>query len=1340
MKLLQGLVVLALFGLASFALAYVRPGATGARRVYTTLGEVQAVHATVRAGGVAVRGIRRFGEGEALETSADGRGRARLDDGTSLVIDRETRLTPTASGVTLEKGRVFVQGAPGARTVVRAGGAAATVATSTVAVDRTADGASFYCASGEVVLTALGRETRVRSGETAHVTASDVVVAPEKAFNDWTSGMAHPWSAWGKPRAAIGELWGRHPDAPDGPESPLALRNHEVSVKIVGEVATTETRTTYFNAGSRPVVGDFRMALPPGAIVSGFGLGTADTGSVAGGEVRLASDSEGDEHAAKLEWAGEGWVRGTTGTIAPGETSTVVVSYVEWLSPDGGRLTYRYPMLAEGTPPVIGEFHARIEADAVNATAVGIGAGGIADGGAIEVRRADFRPTADLVVDFELRPGAFRGPRAYVVPAPPEDPAGPFVLIRSELSPGEAPKGVTLALLVDTSRSIDETLLDAERALCKALLAGLGPEDRVVVLASDETTRPVGPKTVGPVDDARRDAIARALDELRPGGATDLGASLELAADALPPDDPSATVLYLGDGWPTLGDDDVDAIRTRLSRRKGGVPRLGAVAVGASSNRFGLAALVRGGGPVFGIDDRADAAEVAVHLLAEALKPSLAGVEVDLGPQVERVYPRAGRALRLGDTMTTTGRLRGLMPDAITVRYRSGADEKREVLPLTRLVPVDRDDVRRRWSVARVDELMLRGGGREGVVDAALKNSLLTPWTGWTVGVGAALPYRATPLFARVLDAGLDGNLAVFSARFATPPSRPGTLSPPSDEAWPKAGTKAEGSMAQAVLASARRALDDAAGSVRQCQDSRAALRPGVGGAVAVSLKLGGDGRVHETTARGGSDGGTDDPALDRCVELVVQNVTFFASGLPGLALTYEFHLPPARDAASRSCSGTASLPSAMRRGVWFERLHRAESSLNPLGTHGEQAYVSAKARCEMPSWADRRTFLELLLDRTSDGRSRVDLARLLERGGDADAAALVRRETVRRAQSPEELLAIREALRSDEPDVGLPFVNEYAKAATDGARLTVVQTYLRLSPHDPRLRRRQLALFEALHRVDDLVADSSQVRQDPFLNAALLADDASALRRAGREEEGLRAFGELVERAPNVPFARAFLGDRLLDEGLYDKATVAYDALLRLVPEDPSATFRLALAHAGAGRLDVASRMLARVAQTGGRTSDPALEELASFMTAVLLAEARAKHPPAADEERLARRALETPLPDLAAIVLVRAPTWVPGLRATMLRDKVRGAETVAPLHVPSLGIAGMRIERGEGPLRVRLGRQADLEPSRPATARAYALVLDGGRDNPRLVTKDVVLPTDGSDVDIAWDGASWR
>ncbi len=163
-------------------------------------------------------------------------------------------------------------------------------------------------------------------------------------------------------------------------------------------------------------------------------------------------------------------------------------------------------------------------------------------------------------------------------------------------------------------------------------------------------------------------------------------------------------------------------------------------------------------------------------------------------------------------------------------------------------------------------------------------------------------------------------------------------------------------------------------------------------------------------------------------------------------------------------------------------------------------------------------------------------------------------------------------------------FRKRYAAAPDDAARLAVVRRFLGLAPHDARLRRRVLALLEALGMKQALADEVRRVRRDPFADAGLLADGAAALRRLGDEAEARRAFGELAERAPGDPWARAFLGDRLRNEGWFDDAAQAYAVLDQLVPDDPAAILRLALAHAGAGRLDLAVRLLARVAQTGGR------------------------------------------------------------------------------------------------------------------------------------------------------------
>src|SRR5206468_7850521 len=132
-------------------------------------------------------------------------------------------------------------------------------------------------------------------------------------------------------------------------------------------------------------------------------------------------------------------------------------------------------------------------------------------------------------------------------------------------------------------------------------------------------------------------------------------------------------------------------------------------------------------------------------------------------------------------------------------------------------------------------------------------------------------------------------------------------------------------------------------------------------------------------------------------------------------------------------------------------------------------------------------------------------------------------------------------------------FRKQYAAAKDDAGRLAVVRRFLAIAPHDARLHRRLFALLEALGQKQPLAEEVRRLRRDPFADAGLLADGASALRRIGDEAEARRAFGELAERAPGDPWARAFLGDRLRNEGWFDDAAQAYAVLEQLMPGDPA-------------------------------------------------------------------------------------------------------------------------------------------------------------------------------------------
>jgi Flp pilus assembly protein TadD len=535
-----------------------------------------------------------------------------------------------------------------------------------------------------------------------------------------------------------------------------------------------------------------------------------------------------------------------------------------------------------------------------------------------------------------------------------------------------------------------------------------------------------------------------------------------------------------------------------------------------------------------------------------------------------------------------------------------------------------------------------------------------------------------------------------------------------------------------AVAEAAARVIDEAAAAVRSCKDSRAALRPELAGNLDVLLDLDGDGHASGVKVKGSS--GVDDDALDRCVEVVVAGLAYPQSGLKvKVTVRRSIDLPPPRATRGRKCSATSTLPMPLRRGVWRERLDHAAP---------QTVYLEAKQSCELPSWTDRRALLELIMLQHESGISRVSIARELDRAGDADAATLLRRESVRRAKSPEELRAIARALLGDERYPAGIFRKRYGAAPDDPARLALVRRFLAMAPHDARLRRRLLALLESLKMKQELADEVRRIRHDPFADAGLLADGASALGRLGDQAEARRAFGELAERAPGDPWARAFLGDRLRNEGWFDDAAQAYAVLDQLAPDDPAATLRLALAHAGAGRLDIAVRLLARVAQTGGRAGEAKLGDLASRLSLALLAEARSRPGlPPADAERMERASLELPRPPGATLFLVRTPAAARPIQATLIRGAKDAREERTPeVAAESIGLSTLRLDPGDtSPVTLRLKRPAELAPASLLKVRVDALVPMGDGKAPRIVSTEVELPFSGKPVEIGWVGNAW-
>jgi tetratricopeptide (TPR) repeat protein len=1298
-----------------------------------TVADLSPVHAGVSVGAKRASTLTRLAADDAVTSDADGRARIRLDDGTTCIVDRNTRLVVTAEhGLRLNEGRIFVQSPSAVKSQIQLAGLTVRVSGGSAGLEAHGDRASVYAAGAALNVQQGAEEHALASGESAHLTGNQLQIGPERAFDDWTFGLSAPWAARGQPRRALGELWG---GSSAQQSSPLTLRAHAVAASVEHEIARTRTESTYFNGGSADVLGDFRFALPSGAVVSRFAVEQGG-GAVQEGQIALASRSSTAQASTVplLEWAGEAWLRGSIPNVVAGQTVKVIVEYVEWLSPrtEGGRtlVEYRYPLVGDGEAPLIGEFSAHLDAGRSSPLGISASAGSTASGAMVDLRRSDFRPAADWVVTIEENSRAGRA-RLYRAPAADNDSdRSDTVLLRTELPIAQSSDGVTLALVLDTSGSTEGSLLDAERTLVEAILAGLGTRDRVVVLAADQSAHAVGPSTLGPLDAARRQAISSALSALSPGGASDLGRALEAACDALPSDAPGAMAIYIGDGLPTLGDATVEQMQARLARRSGGAPRIGAVAVGPLANRSLLASLARGTGPLFEISDSADAARTAVSLISDALRPAVSGVELDFGPLIERVYPRAPRALALGESLTAVGRARGELPKTVKLRWRDAHGAHEETRVVENIGTSASDDVRRRWALARVEETVLRGQGRETATDVALRAQLLTPWTAWAVAEDAYLP---TPFATRILDLSANGE-GVVGPAFATPSARLGTLSAPSD--LPDDGdTSAE----QAVTAAAERVIDEAYDSVRACRNSRVALRPELSGALEVTVRIGDDGVALDAQVRGTTDSANDD-ALNRCVAVVLRGLSYPSGFGVHISVERVIELPPSSaELGAHRCSDTAALPMPLRRGVWQERLTREPPA---------DVYRRAKRECELATWTDRRALLELILLQVTTGAERVAVARALEHNGDSDAAALLRREAVRRAATPQELSAIRQALLGDEHYPRKVFEDRYRAANGNEQRLAVVRKFLLLAPHDARLRERLVALLEALGQKATLSEEIRKIRLDPFADAALIADSAAALGRIGEQAEAARTFGELSERAPRDPWVRGFLGDRLRAERRFDDAVAAYSVLEQLVPDDAGATLRLAIAHAEAGRTDLAERLFTRVLETGGRAGNRGLSELGGYLAQVYAASALAGSAgqlSPGDAQELARLARELPHEAGVPIVLARGVSPSAVFSVSLQRGPDSARESRKPdLASDALGIYTLRAEdlaQAAAPAaKLVLSRPRGLAPAQPTRVRIDTLLTGAENEAAKLVESEVELPLDGSALTLVWRGSAWQ
>ncbi len=726
-----------------------------------TFAELRAVRAGVsvippREGPRAPYDRERLTDGEQIAIQAGGLAWLRRDGGATLLAAGPSALTLRAAGIEVAEGKVFVDTTASAAADVLTPRGAFRLAKVRASLEVRPGGAvEIYVLNGSV-----HGEGGVHAGPGEMLTIG-LGGAPAKAaavaWEDWTGGLATTDPAAEPAPFGVGTIGARRAGDQGAPRFALTIQRLDVHVTVDHDFATTEVDEVFFNPTSNTVEGMYSFRTPQGASLSRFGVdrqhnlvwGRIQEKQAARAQYQAHVYQGSTEDPALLEWDAPGVYKARLYPIEAGATRRVVTRYSEWLGRQGERSErrlYVYPMAAEGAEgslPRIEELTISLDLGRAGAREARVGMQGERVGDHVTVKAFDYVPRADFAV--ELLDAGTSGVVAYRSPHR-IDPEllTPEVLARAAAGAAQEPDyllvplharravaptdGLDLAVVVDTSAATDRGALALARAMTGALLAHLGPNDRAAVWAGDATLRPVatGSDTFARMDGARREAIATGLSRIDRGGATDLGTMVADAATKIDATRRSALV-YIGDGRPTVGELALPALRERLSRLPRQV-RVFAVGVGDEAD-LGVLKGLASGGLVERVTDGFGAARTALRLLEEAERPVWIGAEIDLGPGIERVFPRELGVLPADQTVLAVGRVKGEVPKQLVVRSVAGeVSERMSVVSLE-----DGGDLRRRWAEHRLTQLLEEGASRAAVAEIGVRSGILTPFTSFYV-------------------------------------------------------------------------------------------------------------------------------------------------------------------------------------------------------------------------------------------------------------------------------------------------------------------------------------------------------------------------------------------------------------------------------------------------------------------------------------------------------------------------------------------------------------------------------------------------------------------------------
>ncbi len=548
-------------------------------------------------------------------------------------------------------------------------------------------------------------------------------------------------------------------------KSPLAVKEHLVSIKIKDQLAVTHVSQVFVNTGRSTVEGTYVFPLPVDAAVQKFTLWV--NGKPVDGKVLTADDARDIyedivrdmRDPALLEYAGRGAVQASIFPFAPGEERKVELEYSQVLTTDNGLVRYSYPLNTE-------KFSAR-PLDKVSVT-VELETGGpiravYSPSHAVDVHRegqtsatASYEAlsiTPDMDFDLFYSYGNEEALHLFTYRDARDsaDPDGFFMLLAAPSPEAEAERvDKDVLLVLDRSGSMDGEKIRQAKSAAQYVLSHLGPRDRFHITTFNSRVDHFS-DGLSPVEDAGK--ARNWVDTISAGGSTDINRALLESVAAADMERPTY-LIFLTDGLPTVGVRESAQILKNFSEASGKNIRLFPFGVGFDVDTLLLDSLGQQHHGASTYVDPNEALDLVLSAFYEKIStPVLTNIEVQInGVAAYDTYPYPLPDLFQGSQLVITGRyreggqadilLRGLVNDK-KQEFRYPSMEFTEESP-SRLTP--ETSLPRLWAARKIGNLLnqirLEGNEREivdQIVKLSIRYGIVTPYTSYLVTEPLAL-------------------------------------------------------------------------------------------------------------------------------------------------------------------------------------------------------------------------------------------------------------------------------------------------------------------------------------------------------------------------------------------------------------------------------------------------------------------------------------------------------------------------------------------------------------------------------------------------------------------------